>query len=83
MENVCIFYDHSEYLRPLGIIYGRLGLLVVIWYIFPILLCLDQEKSGNPGFKPGRFRHKQKRCRPLASAERNLASQFSEIFFRR
>jgi hypothetical protein len=22
---------------------------VVIWYIFPILVCLDQEKSGNPG----------------------------------
>jgi hypothetical protein len=21
---------------------------VVIWYIFPILECLDQEKSGNP-----------------------------------
>jgi hypothetical protein len=22
---------------------------VVIWYIFPILVCFDQEKSGNPG----------------------------------
>jgi hypothetical protein len=22
---------------------------VVIWYIFTILVCLDQEKSGNPG----------------------------------
>jgi hypothetical protein len=21
---------------------------VAIWYIFPILVCLDQEKSGNP-----------------------------------
>jgi hypothetical protein len=21
---------------------------VVIWYIFPIFVCLDQEKSGNP-----------------------------------
>jgi hypothetical protein len=21
---------------------------VVIWYIFPILACFDQEKSGNP-----------------------------------
>jgi hypothetical protein len=23
---------------------------VVIWYIFPVLVCLDQEKSGNPAF---------------------------------
>jgi hypothetical protein len=23
---------------------------VVICYIFPNLVCLDQEKSGNPGF---------------------------------
>jgi hypothetical protein len=22
---------------------------VFIWYIFPVLVCLDQEKSGNPG----------------------------------
>jgi hypothetical protein len=21
---------------------------VVIWYIFPVLVCLDQEKAGNP-----------------------------------
>jgi hypothetical protein len=27
--------------------YGSLVLFVVIWYIFPILVCLDQEKSGN------------------------------------
>jgi hypothetical protein len=31
-----------------GIIYGRLLLFLVIWYIFPILVCSDQEKSGNP-----------------------------------
>jgi hypothetical protein len=34
---------------PFGIIYG--SLVVVIWYIFyifPYLVCLDQEKSGNP-----------------------------------
>jgi hypothetical protein len=36
-------------LRPFGIIYGRLVQLAVIWYIFPIFVCLDQEKSGNPG----------------------------------
>jgi hypothetical protein len=22
---------------------------VVIWYIFAVLVCLDEEKSGNPG----------------------------------
>jgi hypothetical protein len=35
MENISIFY-------------GRLLLFVVIWHIFPVLVCLDQEKSGNP-----------------------------------
>jgi hypothetical protein len=39
-------------LRPFGIIYGCLLLSVVIWYIFPNLVCLDQEKSGNPGLVP-------------------------------
>jgi hypothetical protein len=36
-------------LGPLGIIYGLLVQFGVIWYIFPVLVCLDQEKSGNPG----------------------------------
>jgi hypothetical protein len=35
-------------LEPFGITYGSLVQFVVIWYIFPILVCLDQEKSGNP-----------------------------------
>jgi hypothetical protein len=30
------WYDHLEY-------------FMAIWYIFPNLECLDQEKSGNPG----------------------------------
>jgi hypothetical protein len=38
-----------NFLRPFGIIYGRLVLFLVIWHIFPILVCLDHEKSGNPG----------------------------------
>jgi hypothetical protein len=48
-ENVVIFYDHLEYvttiwyrLWPFGIVFGQLV------YI-PVLVCLDQEKSGNPG----------------------------------
>jgi hypothetical protein len=43
MVNVGIFYDLSEY-------------FMAVWYslrsfviFFPILVCLDQEKSGNPG----------------------------------
>jgi hypothetical protein len=32
-------------LWPFGIIYG------ILWYIFPILVCLDQEKSGNTDFQ--------------------------------
>jgi hypothetical protein len=34
-------------LLPYGIFYGNLVEFVVIWYIYPILVWLDQEKSGN------------------------------------
>jgi hypothetical protein len=34
-------------LGPFDIMYGSLVEFVVIWYIFHILVCLDQEKSGN------------------------------------
>jgi hypothetical protein len=36
-------------LLPFGVIYGRLVQSVVIWYIIPVWVCLDQEKSGSPG----------------------------------
>jgi hypothetical protein len=55
MVNAGVFYDQLEYfmaiwynLWPFGIIYGRFVQFVVICYIFPNLVCLDQEKSGNP-----------------------------------
>jgi hypothetical protein len=35
-------------LRPFVIINGLLVWLVGIWYIFPVLVCLVQEKSVNP-----------------------------------
>jgi hypothetical protein len=48
MENVVRFYDHLEYfmviwydLWPFGIVCGHL-------VYFSFLVCLDQEKSGNP-----------------------------------
>jgi hypothetical protein len=52
MANVGIFYDHLEYfmtiwynLWPFGIVCGHL-------LYFPALVCLDQEKSGNPARTP-------------------------------
>jgi hypothetical protein len=48
MDNVDIFYTIWNTLRPFGNIYVSLAWFVVIWYIFPSLVCLDQEKSGNP-----------------------------------
>jgi hypothetical protein len=43
-------------LWPFGIFYGHLVNFVAIWYslwsfgiFFPVLVCLDREKSGNPG----------------------------------
>jgi hypothetical protein len=45
-------------LLPFGTIYDLLVQFVVIWYIFPFLVCLDQEKSGNPD---RRQQHKNRR----------------------
>jgi hypothetical protein len=49
MKNVGTFTTIWNNLPPFGIFYGRLVLFVVIWYIFLVLVCLDQEKSCNPG----------------------------------
>jgi hypothetical protein len=40
-------------LWPLGIFYCHLVKFVVIWYIFPVLVCLHLEKSGNLFCTPG------------------------------
>jgi ABC-type polysaccharide/polyol phosphate export permease len=48
MENVGMIYEHMEYLGAIWYTYGPLVHLVVIWYIFPIIGILCQEKSGNP-----------------------------------
>jgi hypothetical protein len=57
MVNAGIFYDHLAYfmaiwhnLLPFGIVCGRL------LYFFTNLVCLDQEKSGNPGRNADRRR---------------------------
>jgi hypothetical protein len=44
MENVGIFYDHLEYFTVI-----RYIMYMAVWYGFPFLVCLDLEKSGNPG----------------------------------
>jgi hypothetical protein len=50
MENVVMLYDHLEYFSvvwcnlPIAVWY----FLCLVWYIFPVLVCLDEEKSGNP-----------------------------------
>jgi hypothetical protein len=47
METVAMFCDPLVYFSSFGIIYSRLVYFAVLWYIFPVLVCLDQEKSGN------------------------------------
>jgi hypothetical protein len=48
MENVVIFYDNLEHF---SVIWYNLCPFAVIWYIFPVLVRLNQEKSGNPELK--------------------------------
>jgi hypothetical protein len=47
-KNMVHFMAIWNMLWPFGLIYGRLVYFVVIWYIFTNLVCLDQDKSGNP-----------------------------------
>jgi hypothetical protein len=50
MEDVSTFYGHMAYLGPFDIcITWPFGICVVIWYIFPLVDILYEEKSGNPG----------------------------------
>jgi hypothetical protein len=58
MKNVVTFHDHLEYfsviwynLRHFGLVCGQLV------YFFPVLVCLDQEKSVNPGTLDKRSEH--------------------------
>jgi hypothetical protein len=50
MEHIGMFYGHLVYFTAIWYILWPFSLLfVVIWYIFPRLVMLYQEKSGNPG----------------------------------
>jgi hypothetical protein len=50
MEMLVYFtYGHLEYFTVIWYTLWPFGNVVVIWYIFPRLGMLCQEKSGNPG----------------------------------
>jgi hypothetical protein len=48
MDNAGIFYGRLEHFKVIWYILWPFGNVVVIWYIFPRLGILCQEKSGNP-----------------------------------
>jgi hypothetical protein len=47
MENIDKFYYHLIYLRPIDIFYGHLVYFVVIWYIFPMLVCCTKKNLAT------------------------------------
>jgi hypothetical protein len=55
MEDVRIFYGHLSILRPFDICRGNLVYFVAIWCILPRFGILDQEKSGNRGWRLHEF----------------------------
>jgi hypothetical protein len=54
MEDVVIIYDHLEYFKAIWYNLWPFGRYRVWSFgiIFPVLVCLDQEKSGNHAQEP-------------------------------
>jgi hypothetical protein len=50
IEEVGIFYGHLVHFRTFDLFYGRLAYFVVIWYIFPVLVCCTR-KIWQPCFQ--------------------------------
>jgi hypothetical protein len=48
MENVVIFYDHLESFSIIGYNLWPFGIDCGHFVFFPVLVCLVQDKSGNP-----------------------------------
>jgi hypothetical protein len=48
IENVVIFYDLLKYFTAISYNLQPFGIVCGLWYIFSVLVCLNQEKSGNP-----------------------------------
>jgi hypothetical protein len=84
MENVCIFYDHLEYFMAIWYNLCSFGIL------FPFLVCLDQEQSGNPGPYVGSSQESETFCKthshclpPLFPLAHNCCFQiFSRLSFK-
>jgi hypothetical protein len=47
MENVGIFMTIWSILRPIGIFYGHLVYFLVVWYIFPVLVCCTKKNLAT------------------------------------
>jgi hypothetical protein len=47
MEDVDTFYDHLVHFTPLGMFYGHLVYFMVIWYIFPVLVCWTKKNLAT------------------------------------
>jgi hypothetical protein len=91
-EILVYFMTIWNILWPFGLIYGRLVLFVVICYIFPNLVCLDQDKSGNPAwsqigedflFFPSRCLLSRVSLKRLVEKPPIISKVNSEIFLKR
>jgi hypothetical protein len=59
MENVVLFYDHLEYFTDIWYNLQSLGIVCGHLVYFSVLVCLEQEKSGNPGVEKQRHSQQQ------------------------
>jgi hypothetical protein len=48
IKNVIIYYNNLEYFTVIWYILWQYGVVCGNLVYFPALVCLDQEKSGNP-----------------------------------
>jgi hypothetical protein len=54
MDDDDIFNGHLVYLRSFGIFCDHLVYFVVIWYIFPVLVCCTKVNLATLGQKPAK-----------------------------
>jgi hypothetical protein len=48
IENAVLLKTIWNILRSFGALYDRLVQFVVMWHIYPVLVCLDQENLATP-----------------------------------
>jgi hypothetical protein len=83
MENVSIFYCYLQYfaaiwnnLRPYSVVCGHLVSFP------PVLVCFDQEKSGNPGSDqpfPCNTAHTQRQSSVVMTPAKSCSSHFFHL----